>query len=456
MTGITNFFGNGKIAFGQVLIQQLFLSFQSWNQDDRLVSPTPGSGDYMAESCAISGDGSTIVVGVPREDLNGFTNVGCAFVFTKTNGTWSLAQTLQHSDQDSHDNFGKSVAISDDGSCIAVARPGDNNSNYAAGRRRGKICIFNKDGATWTEQVALGITTAQEPDSVYDSYLGTSLALSGDGTTVVACPEGSGQISHKGVGYIFRKIEGTWSYQQRVLATDALAGDYMGGSPGSAAISSDGSVVLLGAHRADINSASDDNAGSAHVFVESVGVWSQQQTLLASDRAPGDNFGSSVSISDDGNNIVITAVGKDVLPGGWGQSNTGGAYVFSRTAGVWSEVQLIHPTTPRNDVGFGNACSISGDGRYIVVGAYISSNPEQSDGSTPYVGAAGQVYIFNQTDGVWSQLEELVRDPIVASTRFGNSVSISNNGSDIVAGAYLDTVDALSQAGAAYVFSGQQ
>lgn len=434
--------------------EELAAFFQSWNQDSRLLNPTPGSGDYMAESCAISGDGSTVVVGAAREDLNGLTNVGCAFVFTKTNGAWSLAQTLEHSDQDSHDNFGKSVAISDDGSCIAVARPGDSNSNYAAGRRRGKICIFNKDGATWTEQVELGITTAQESDSVYDSYLGTSLALSGDGTTVVACPELSGEISHKGVGYIFRKIEGNWSYQQRVLATDGLAGDYMGGKPGSAAISSDGSVVLLGADRADINGSSE--VGAAYVFTESAGVWSQQQKLLASDGYASDYFGTSVSISDDGNNIVITAVGKDVLPGGWGQSNTGGAYVFSRTAGVWSEVQLIHPTTPRNDANFGNACSISGDGRYIVVAAYIGSHPEQSDGSTPYVGAAGQVYVFSQTDGVWSQLEELVRDPIVASTRFGTSVSISNNGSDIVAGAYLDTVDGLSQAGAAYVFSGQE
>ena len=45
--------------------------------------------------------------------------------------------------------------------------------------------------------------------------------------------------------------------------------------------------------------------GSAYVFVRSGGVWSQQQKLLASDAAAGDEFGLSVAIS--GETVVVGA-----------------------------------------------------------------------------------------------------------------------------------------------------
>ena len=41
------------------------------------------------------------------------------------------------------------------------------------------------------------------------------------------------------------------------------------------------------------------DSGSAYVYVRSNGVWSEQQKLTASDGAPDDRFGSSVSISGD-------------------------------------------------------------------------------------------------------------------------------------------------------------
>ena len=46
----------------------------------------------------------------------------------------------------------------------------------------------------------------------------------------------------------------------------------------------------------------DDNgsdSGSAYVYVRSNGVWSEQQKLTASDAAEYDRFGNSVSINGD-------------------------------------------------------------------------------------------------------------------------------------------------------------
>ena len=71
-------------------------------------------------------------------------------------------------------------------------------------------------------------------------------------------------------------------------------------------------------------SADDDNgsnSGSAYVYVRSNGVWSEQQKLTASDGASGDYFGISVSI--DGDTAVIGARYDDD-----NGSNSGSAYVF--------------------------------------------------------------------------------------------------------------------------------
>ena len=77
----------------------------------------------------------------------------------------------------------------------------------------------------------------------------------------------------------------------------------------------------------------DDNgidSGSAYVFVRSNGMWSEQAKLIASDGAYQDYFGQSVSI--DGDTVVI-GVPEDDDNG----SKSGSAYVYVRSNGVWSE-----------------------------------------------------------------------------------------------------------------------
>ncbi len=70
------------------------------------------------------------------------------------------------------------------------------------------------------------------------------------------------------------------------------------------------------------NGAGGLDQGSAYVFVRSAGVWSQQQKLEASDPAPFDQFGESLAIS--GNTIVVAAQLDDGAAG----ADQGSAYVF--------------------------------------------------------------------------------------------------------------------------------
>jgi len=76
--------------------------------------------------------------------------------------------------------------------------------------------------------------------------------------------------------------------QRKLTASDGAANDVFGYS-----VSLFGDTVLIGAHHASADS------GSAYVFKRVDGVWSEEAKLTASDGAANDHFGHSVSLDGD-------------------------------------------------------------------------------------------------------------------------------------------------------------
>ena len=122
-------------------------------------------------------------------------------------------------------------------------------------------------------------------------------------------------------------------------------------------------------------------------------------------------------------------------------SNTGAAYVFTRSGTSWSQqAKLTGSDITTNDL-FGWSVDISGD--TIVVGA-----KDKSSGSTTNVGA---VYVFTRSGTSWSQQAKLTPSSVSQMQLFGQSVAIS--GDTIVVGAEGETNSSGSQAGSVYVFT---
>ena len=125
-------------------------------------------------------------------------------------------------------------------------------------------------------------------DAAGTGGLGWSVSLDGD-TAVVGAPLDSvSGVMSAGSVFVFVRSGTTWTAQQRLLASDAVANDHFGNS-----VSLSGNTVVVGAL------AGSSNGGSAYVFVRAGTSWAQQQKLLASDGAPFDIFGGSVSVSGD-------------------------------------------------------------------------------------------------------------------------------------------------------------
>ncbi len=174
------------------------------------------------------------------------------------------------------------------------------------------------------------------------------------------------------------------------------------------------------------------------MFVRSGGAWTHQQQLVASDGATLDRLGlDRTSVAVSGDTVVIGAsantVGSNVAQGS--------AYVFVRSAGVWSEQAQIAAAGGATDDLFGTSASIDGD--TIGIGA-----PHRNAGATTRQGSA---YVFTRSAGIWMQQAVLAGPVLANSTKFGSTVAVQ--GTAIAVGARgASRSPTAPHRGAAYIF----
>jgi predicted amidohydrolase len=305
-----------------------------WSQQQKLEASDAGIADLFGQAVAISEE--TVVVGAPFDDgAGGFGfDQGSAYVFVRSGGIWSQQQKLEASDAGERDNFAfQSVAIN--GDTVVIGADFDDG---AAGAEQGSAYVFVRSGGVWSQQQKLEASDASANDR-----FGLAVAISGDTIVVGAFGDTGAAGAEQGSAYVFVRSGAVWSQQQKLEASDAGAGDFLGLS---AAISGD--TVVVGAVFDDGAAGADQ--GSAYVFARSGGVWSQQQKLEASDAGAGAFFANSVAISGD--TVVVGAVFDDGAAG----PDQGSAYVFSppltnqppNCGGAFTSVVTIWP--PNHDM----------------------------------------------------------------------------------------------------------
>lgn len=176
------------------------------------------------------------------------------------------------------------------------------------------------------------------------------------------------------------------------------------------------------------------NAGQGYVTVfEHSGELDLQTRLTASDGAKNDGLGFSTAISGD--TVVASALWVTMD----GVSAQGAAYVFTGSAGDWSQqAKLVADDTPTFNENFGASVAVAGD--TIAVGApgHVVSGAE----------GTGAVYVFTRSGAAWTQRAVLTPSESVANSTFGYGVAI--DGDTIIAGQMVQ-----GAGGAAYVFTGE-
>ena len=343
------------IASGSVYVFERNTITGSWNQTDKLRANDSEVNDNFGNSVAITDN--CMIIGAYNAD----STAGCVYVFEKDTitGSWNQTSVLRANDGASYDYFGYSVAISNNS--VIIGASGD-------GAFKGSAYIFERNRFTgiWNDTPSYKFTASDGAD--YDEF-GKSVAIS-QNIVIVGAPG-----HEEGSAYIFEKDETTGNWNQTKVTLNITGKMTFFGY--SVAISNN--TVIIGAY-------SDENekgtgAGSVYVFKKDIvtGNWNQTDKLTANDGTSYDYFGRSVAIS---NNIVIIGADGDDVQG----TVSGSAYIFEKDAitGDWNQTDKLVPYDGTGYDLFGDSVAISENS--IIVGAY---------GDETYMGTA---YIFNLKD----------------------------------------------------------
>jgi antibiotic biosynthesis monooxygenase (ABM) superfamily enzyme len=312
-----------------------------WTQQGSKLVGSGNSGPAgQGSSIALSADGNTMIVSGPNDN----SGVGAAWVFTRSGGVWTPGGTKLPLGTGAVGNAGQgtSVALSGDGDTAIVGGPFDNSDAGAA-------WVFTRSAGVWTQQgsklVGSGATGA--------ALQGTSVALSADGNTAIV--GGYADNSNAGAAWVFTRSGGVWTPggTKLPLGTGAVGAAWQGFS---VALSADGNTAIAGGP--DDNS----NAGAAWVFTQSGGVWTQQGSkLVGSGNSGSSEQGRAVALSADGNTLSVG--------GPFDNSEAGAAWVFSRSAGVWTQQgSKLVGSGAVGDADQGISVTLSGDGSTAIVG----------------------------------------------------------------------------------------
>jgi hypothetical protein len=222
-----------------------------WSQQGGKLTGTGAVGvAQQGQSVALSGDGATAILGGPVDN----SDAGAAWVFTRSKGVWSqqgnkLAGTFPGGTTSQQ---GTSVALSGDGSTALVGGPGDNNSV-------GSVWVFARSNAVWTQDGPKLTAT----DTVGAPMFGNSVALSAAGTT--AFTGGFGDNVYLGASWAFTRGKGGWTQQgNKLVGTGSVGPQVEQGA--SIALSGDGDIAIAG------GSADNMSIGAAWVFFQPLEV----------------------------------------------------------------------------------------------------------------------------------------------------------------------------------------
>lgn len=225
----------------------------SWTAEATLVAAGAQPNDGAGSAVALSADGALAVVGARVDDDGPTRDTGCAIVYARAGTTWTEQTVLRHATPATGDAFGDSVAVSGDGTRIAVGAYNDD----APTRDLGSVTVFVNVAGSWVREATLTASDAE-----IDDRLGQSVALSADGSRlVVGVGEDDTPAVDAGSARVFVRDGSAWADEATLIAPDAASSDFAGRS---VAMSSTGDRVVLAISADD--TARGVDSGSARVF----------------------------------------------------------------------------------------------------------------------------------------------------------------------------------------------
>lgn len=350
-----------------------------WSRPSAVEPASLAPGDRFGFSLALSADGQTLAVGATGVNLG----AGAAYLFTRSGAGWTPSAELTPLSGDAGDAFGSALALSADGTTLAV---GANDEDSAA---RGVYPTPRADDGA-TDSGAVHVFTYRR-----------------------------GQPNDAAVG---------WTQSAYLKASNTGPGDRFGRA---LALSADGQTLAVGASHEDspgagVNAAQGDgvdSAGAVYLFAHRGDGWLEEAYVKATNPGFEDWFGHAVSLDGSGTRLAVGAPGEDSARGpAAGASQVSGSpagtavaegadpadnsalkagavYLFARDPDGWVQSAYLKAPSPRPGDRFGSALALSGGGQTLGVGAIYDDGASPSaspagDSAPSHTEDAGAIYVY--------------------------------------------------------------
>lgn len=363
-------------------------------QSAKLTASDGGLDDQLGYSVSIDGDGGTIVAGAPEAD----GSEGAVYVFTRHSHGWKDAtESAKLTSSDNSVRLGRSVDV-DQGTVIA-------------GTDLDNVLVFSEPVGGWQDTTETAVLYGDESAG---TNLGAAIAIAA-GTIVVGAPN---ELASWGAVWVYVEPPEGWAANLFPVArlSAAVAERGSGHLGTSVAISPDGTLVVAGAPADDAEGRDSLPGGSIYVFERPSGGWQASDEaptarLAASDGAVGAALGDSVAISGEDNDVVVAGAPQagghgrvyvfllDATPAGRAEPPPGGggtpaSSVADPPSGITTETEQRTAPDPVEGDQFGAAVAV--DDEVLAVGApgrdelvpdqgavFVFSSPEPVDPEAP-------------------------------------------------------------------------
>ena len=294
-----------------------------WIEEAHIKAANASPNDLFGSALQLSFDGNTLAVGAPNEGAAGtginadkalerrcvrvrndvvtditcasydpygqniYLSLGAAYVFDRTDGLWQQSTYIKPDAINHQTQFGAQIALSGDGSTLAVGAPGDGATTYGVNASptdqkisrigAGATYVYGRTSNTWQRQAFI----KAEPHNQTIQF-GSALALSftGDLLAVGTIRDHSLSVGvngdetntdgdSSGAAFIFGRDNHVWTRKAYVKAPNTDKGDRFGRN---LSLSNDGETLAVGAHRESSESVDtpEDNSleasGAAYIY----------------------------------------------------------------------------------------------------------------------------------------------------------------------------------------------
>jgi hypothetical protein len=292
-----------------------------WIQSHKLTAPVIQEGGLFGEQVALQGD--TLVVGAPRERVNGVLQQGAVYIFGRNQGgtdTWGLVTTLTDDSIGSLGLFGSDLALTED--LLLIGAEGADADGVSG---KGAAYLYDR-----TDNWKLVKKLVDANGRISDAF-GVAVAIAGETVVIGALrTDESGLHENDGAAFVFVRNAGgtdTWGQVARLVAATPDGSDAFG-----AAVAIDGDTIVVGARSEEAeNDDSIYSVGAAYVFARAADTWSLVQRLAYADGTAGDYFGNAVAVAGD--TLWVAAQGSDAP--GFSDQGQVSRYVHNPTSNQW-------------------------------------------------------------------------------------------------------------------------